>query len=86
MTRIAAQAVDADSSDAAVATAHAKKFAARAATQGLAQCMQALGANGFRHDLPVARHFAAARMAHYLDGTTEVQNLVIAKALFDKQS
>ena len=40
-----------------------EKFAARAATQGLEQCMQALGANGFRQDLPIARHFAAARMA-----------------------
>ena len=31
----------------------------------------------------IARHFAAAKMAHYLDGTTEVQNLVISRALFD---
>lgn len=86
LTRAAAGAVDRAETDAAIMVAHAKKFAARAATDGLAQCMQALGANGFRHDTPIARHYAAAKMAHYIDGTTEVQNLVIARALFDRPS
>ena len=62
--------------------AHAKKFATRVALDGLSQCMQALGANGFRHDTPLARHFACAKMAQYLDGTTEIQNVVISRALF----
>ena len=84
LTRNAATAMDEHHPDAAVKIAHAKKFAARVATAGLEQCMQALGANGIRHDRPIARHYAAAKMAHYLDGTTEVQNLVISKALFDK--
>ncbi len=59
-----------------------KKFATRVAMDGLSQCMQALGANGFRQDRPLARHFAAAKMAQYLDGTTEIQNVVIARSLF----
>ncbi len=80
----AARLIDQNSDEALVATAHAKKFSARAATRGLEQCMQVLGANGLRQDLPIARHFAAAKMAHYLDGTTEVQNLVISRALFDE--
>ena len=67
-----------------LAASHAKKFAARAATDGVAACMQALGANGFRQDRPIARHYAAAKMAHYIDGTTEVQNLLIANELFGR--
>jgi alkylation response protein AidB-like acyl-CoA dehydrogenase len=44
--------------------------------------MQALGASGYRQDKPLARHLAGAKMAHYLDGTTEVQNIVISRSLF----
>ena len=67
---------------ATVAAAHAKKFATRSAFAGLSECMQLMGANGFRHDQPLARHLAGAKMAHYLDGTTEIQNVVIARHLF----
>lgn len=66
---------------ATVDAAHAKKFTTRAALAGLGQCMQAMGAAGFRADCAIARHFAAAKMAQYLDGATEVQNIVIARAL-----
>jgi alkylation response protein AidB-like acyl-CoA dehydrogenase len=68
--------------NATVAAAHAKKFASRAALDGLGQCMQALGADGLRHDTPLPRHFAAAKMAAYIDGTTEIQNIVIARDLW----
>ncbi|MEQ9642937.1 MAG: acyl-CoA dehydrogenase family protein [Alphaproteobacteria bacterium] len=64
---------------ATLACAHAKKFATRAAMTGVTQCMQAIGANGFRHDLPLARALAAAKMAAFLDGTTEIQNVVISR-------
>lgn len=80
----AIRALDAGAPDRAAMAAHAKKFATRAAMSGLAACMQALGANGFRQDRPLARHLAAAKMAEYLDGTTEVQNIVIARALFGR--
>ncbi len=66
---------------AAISAAHAKKFAARAAQKGIADCMQAMGANGYKHDYPLARHLACARMANYIDGTTEIQNVVIARDL-----
>ncbi len=79
----AAERVDAKAPDAAVASAHAKKFATRVALTSLSQCMQALGADGFRHPNPLPRHLAAAKMAHYLDGTTEIQNIVIARDLFN---
>ena len=67
--------------DATLAAAHAKKFATRAALRGIADCMQIMGADGYRQDQPFARHMAAAKMAQYLDGTTEIQNVVIARRL-----
>ena len=63
------------------AAAHAKKFATRAAFKGLNACMQAMGADGLKQDHPLARHLAAAKMAEYLDGTTEIQNVVISRSL-----
>lgn len=67
---------------ATLAAAHAKKFATRQLLSGVAQCMQALGANGLRQDTPLARHYAAAKIAQYIDGTTEIQNVVLSRALF----
>lgn len=83
LTRTASAALDAGDPTIGVRAAHAKKFATRVTMDGLSQCMQALGANGFRHDQPLARHLAGAKMAQYLDGTTEIQNVVIARSLFD---
>ena len=80
MTYDAARRLDAGA-DATVAAAHAKKFASRAALSRLADCMQAMGAAGFRADYPLARHLAGAKMAQFLDGTTEIQNVVIARSL-----
>ena len=79
LTREAALAVDAGGGT--VAAAHAKKFATRAALKGLADCMQAMGAAGLKDDTPLARHLACAKTAQFLDGTTEIQNVVIARDL-----
>ena len=70
---------------ATTAAAHAKKFATRAALIRLVDCMQVMGANGLRHDSPLPRHLAGAKMAQYLDGTTEIQNLVISRALLGSE-
>lgn len=67
--------------DARVAAAHAKKKSTIAAFDGIARCMQAMGARGFRRDCALPRHLACAKMAQYLDGTTEVQNIVIGRQL-----
>jgi len=64
-----------------IAAAHAKKFATRVAFSGIADCMQAMGAAGYSADYPLARHLAAAKMAQFLDGTTEIQNVVIGREL-----
>jgi len=70
-----------DGRDAVLAAAHAKKFAARMAEQRLPQCMQVFGAEGLMDAHPLGRHLAAARAAHYADGTTEIQNERIAAYL-----
>lgn len=66
---------------AALAAAHAKKFATSRTLDGIASCMQAMGADGLKHEFPFSRHLAAAKIAQYIDGTTEIQNVVIARAL-----
>ena len=76
----AARLVDAQV-PAAMAAAQAKKFATEAAMRDVATCMQLMGADGLKHDYPFARHLAAAKIAQYIDGTTEIQNLVISRGL-----
>lgn len=63
--------------------AHAKKFAAEMAEPALATCMQAMGAEGLRQSHPVGRHLAESRLAHYVDGTTQIQNERLARMLDD---
>ena len=80
MVAHAAGAIDAGE-NVPLATAHAKKFATRAAQTGLSQCMQAMGADGYKHDFPLARHLACVKAGHYMDGTTEIQNVVISRGM-----
>ncbi len=68
--------------DAQIHAAHAKKFAARMADRHLARCMQVMGAAGLMRHHPIARHMACARIANYVDGTTEIQNERIAQTIF----
>lgn len=81
LTARAAGLIDRGEAGASVAAAHAKKFASRAAFTRIADCMQVMGAAGLSRDYPLARHLAAAKMAQFLDGATEIQNVVIARGL-----
>lgn len=81
LTARAATVLDDGTDRHTLAAAHAKKFATRVALSRIADCMQAMGANGIRTDYPLARHLTAAKMAQYLDGTTEIQNVVIGRAI-----
>jgi alkylation response protein AidB-like acyl-CoA dehydrogenase len=69
--------------DAVLAAAQAKKFAVEMAQRRLGQCMQAMGAESLRETYPFGRHIASARIAGYVDGTTEMQNERIG-ALLEK--
>ena len=72
-----------DGRDASVEAAHAKKFSTRVTESGIASCMQVMGANGARRDHPLPRHLAASRLTHYVDGATEIQDVVISRSLLD---
>ncbi len=80
MTYAAAAALDADGR-ASIPAAHAKKFATRAALNGIGTCMGQMGSNGLKRDTPLPRLFEQAKIAHTLDGTTDIQNVVISRAL-----
>jgi alkylation response protein AidB-like acyl-CoA dehydrogenase len=73
-----------DGEDATIMAAHAKKFAARMAEQRISDCMQVMGAAGYRRseENPLPRHLAAAKLTGYIDGATEIQNVVIARRLW----
>ncbi|MFP6806975.1 MAG: acyl-CoA dehydrogenase family protein [Pseudomonadales bacterium] len=66
-----------------VLAAKAKKFATTVAVKRIAECMQSMGAPGLLQAHPLARHLAFAKMSEYLDGTTEIQNIVIARSLLN---
>jgi alkylation response protein AidB-like acyl-CoA dehydrogenase len=64
-----------------VAVAHAKRFAPDAALRAAIACSEVLGAYGWLNDHPLARFIALAKMLQVVDGTAEVQRLVIAREL-----
>ena len=59
--------------DAILSASQAKRYAADMALRSVAACMQAMGATGLEERHPFARHLAGARVAAYVDGTTEMQ-------------
>jgi alkylation response protein AidB-like acyl-CoA dehydrogenase len=64
-----------------VAVAHAKRFCPDAALRAAITASEVLGAYGWLHDHPLARFVAEAKMLQVVDGTSEVQRLVIARDL-----
>ena len=70
-----------DATGAILPAAHAKKFATETAEADIATCIQAMGAEGLRSDHPGGRHLVGARIASYVDGSTEIQTDRIARSL-----
>jgi alkylation response protein AidB-like acyl-CoA dehydrogenase len=64
-----------------VAVAHAKRFCPDAALRAAVACSEVLGAYGWLHEHPLARFLAEAKMLQVVDGTAEVQRIVIARDL-----
>jgi alkylation response protein AidB-like acyl-CoA dehydrogenase len=64
-----------------VAVAHAKRFCPDAALRAAIACSEVLGAYGWLRDHPLARFIAEAKMLQVVDGTAEIQRLVIARDL-----
>jgi hypothetical protein len=64
-----------------VAAAHAKRFAPDAAMKATSTCMQVLGGNGLLVPYSLERMYRIAPVMKVVDGTTEIQRVVIARAL-----
>ncbi|HEY3765871.1 MAG TPA: acyl-CoA dehydrogenase family protein [Gaiellales bacterium] len=64
-----------------VATAHAKRFCPDAALRAAIACSEALGAYGWLDDTPLPRFISLAKMLQVVDGTAEIQRLVIGRDL-----
>jgi alkylation response protein AidB-like acyl-CoA dehydrogenase len=71
MVARAAEAIDAGQ-DAQLIAAQAKLLACRMADRQVAALAQAMGAEGLREHHPFARHAAGARVANFVDGSTEM--------------
>ncbi|HKV66480.1 MAG TPA: acyl-CoA dehydrogenase family protein, partial [Gaiellales bacterium] len=64
-----------------VAVAHAKRFCPDAALRAAIVCSEALGAYGWLEDTPLPRFISLAKMLQVVDGTAEIQRLVIGREL-----
>lgn len=64
-----------------VAVAHAKRFAPDAALRGAIACSEVLGAYGWLQQHQLARLVAVAKMLTVVDGSAEIQKIVIAREL-----
>ena len=58
-----------------------KRIATHVAFEGLSIAMQVMGANGLLRENPLARQMSGVRVTYYMDGTTEIQNIVIGRSL-----
>ncbi len=67
-----------------VAVAHAKRFCPDAALRAAIVCSEVLGAYGWLEDHPLARFIDLAKMLQVVDGTTEIQRVVIARDLLKR--
>lgn len=72
--------------DGKIPVAHAKKYATRAALNGLDACIQVMGANGVKAGNAVSRHHASVKIIQYLDGPSEIQNVLISRRLSSFQA
>ena len=64
-----------------IASAYAKAFGADAAMQTSVDAVQVFGGNGYVKDYPVEKLMRDAKVLQIYEGTSQIQRLVIAKAL-----
>jgi alkylation response protein AidB-like acyl-CoA dehydrogenase len=80
LTRDAGLKIDARE-DAVMAAAQAKAFAGRVTLRGVEACIQAMGAAGLRTEHGLGRHLAAAKIAAFTDGSSEMMQERIAAGM-----
>jgi len=62
----------------------AKAFATEMANRVASEAIQILGGQGYMEDHPLERHYRDARQLMIVEGTSEIQRNIIAKALIDR--
>lgn len=62
----------------------AKAFATETGNRVASNALQILGGQGYMMDHPLERHYRDARQLMIVEGTSEVQRVVIARALIDR--
>ena len=63
----------------------AKAFATEVAVKVSSDAMQVLGAQGYMMDHPLERHYRDARQLMIVEGTSQIQRVVIARALLERE-
>ncbi|MGB2695310.1 MAG: acyl-CoA dehydrogenase family protein [Dehalococcoidia bacterium] len=63
----------------------AKAYATEAAVKVASDAMQVLGAQGYMMDHPLERHYRDARQLMIVEGTSQIQRVVIARALLERE-
>ena len=61
----------------------AKAYATEMANRVASEALQVLGGQGYMQDHPLERHYRDARQLMIVEGTSEIQRVVIARALLD---
>ncbi len=69
-----------------VATSLAKYYAARTAVHVAGDAVQLHGANGFSRDYPIHRHWRDAKVMEVIEGSRQIQQMVIGRAYAADQS
>jgi alkylation response protein AidB-like acyl-CoA dehydrogenase len=62
----------------------AKAYATEMANRVASEALQVLGGQGYMADHPLERHYRDARQLMIVEGTSEVQRVIIARALLDR--
>jgi len=63
----------------------AKAYATEVAVKVASDAMQVLGAQGYMMDHPIERHYRDARQLMIVEGTSQIQRVVIARALLERE-
>jgi alkylation response protein AidB-like acyl-CoA dehydrogenase len=66
--------------------AKAKLFASEMARRQTAEAIQILGGYGYTKEFPVERYYRDAKITEIYEGTSEIQRLVIARAILGRQA
>ena len=62
----------------------AKAYATEMANRVASEALQILGGAGYMQDHPIERHYRDARQLMIVEGTSEIQRVVIARSLIDR--